>query len=113
MTASHLIGLADVLDINDNGRLGWPDLLAWVFFGTVGLLGVAVVAGMAFGGVAVAVRGVRRVAGTVWTGIRRYDPAAGHLTFASWSVRSEGRGERVGSASAWARRHRADAPGHR
>jgi hypothetical protein len=43
------MNLADALDLNSNGVLGFPDLLGWLFFATVGLLGVAVCAGMAGG----------------------------------------------------------------
>lgn len=126
MTASRLIagrqaavaalagGLADALDIYDNGQLGWSDLLAWLCFGTVGVLGVAVVAGMAFGGAAVAIHGIRRMAGIAWTGVRhRDDPGAGQPTFAFWSGRSDAGGERIGSTSALAARQRAGTPGRR
>ena len=41
--------LLGVLDLNDNGHVAFPDLLGWLFFGTIGLLGVAVVAGMVLG----------------------------------------------------------------
>jgi hypothetical protein len=54
----------DALDLNSNGQLGLPDLLGWAFFGTVGLLGVAVLLGMALGAMLGLVRGVRAVART-------------------------------------------------
>jgi hypothetical protein len=34
-----------LLDLNDNGVLGLPDLLGWALFGTVGTLGAATVLG--------------------------------------------------------------------
>lgn len=42
MTTQTIKGL---LDLNDNGVLGWPDLLGWGLFGTVGALGAAAVLG--------------------------------------------------------------------
>jgi hypothetical protein len=70
MTASlPAATVKDVFDINDNGRLGLPDLLASLFFGTVGVLGVMVLAGMALGALVMLVRAVvaaaRGVAGVV------------------------------------------------
>ena len=65
--AAQTTGLTDAADINDNGFVGWPDLLAWTFFGTVGLLGAAVVAGMALCGVWLLVRGARQSAHVVWS----------------------------------------------
>ena len=56
--ATPVTDVREVLDINDNGRLSWPDALAWLFFATVGLLGVAVFLGMVFAGVLIQGRGV-------------------------------------------------------
>jgi hypothetical protein len=52
----------DALDLNSNGQLGLPDLLGWAFFGTVGLLGVAVLLGMALGTLLGLARGARAAA---------------------------------------------------
>jgi hypothetical protein len=41
----------DLFDVNSNGVLSLPDALAWLFFGTVGLLGLLVCAGLAIGSV--------------------------------------------------------------
>ena len=48
--------LKGFFDLNDNGQLGWPDLLATLFFGTVGLLAVMVLVGMSLGVLVVLVR---------------------------------------------------------
>jgi len=34
--------IAEALDINDNGRLGWPDLFGWTFLTALGTLSIAV-----------------------------------------------------------------------
>ena len=107
---AHSPWLADALDINDNGLLGWPDLMAWIFFGTVGVLVVAVVAGMALSGVALAAHGIRRMAYGVWAlpdartwtpGNQQWHPGpAGPMRAAIESIRPPGpraigRGPRV------------------
>jgi hypothetical protein len=40
--------VTEIFDLNSNGQLGWPDLLGWTFFSTVGMLGVLVLCGMFF-----------------------------------------------------------------
>jgi len=60
----------ELFDLNDNGRLGWPDLLASVFFATVGLLGAMVLAGMALGTVVLAIKGVVAAARGLITAVR-------------------------------------------
>jgi hypothetical protein len=50
--------VTDLFDINDNGHLGWPDLLASLFFGTVGVLAVLVLVGMAVGSLVLVLRGL-------------------------------------------------------
>jgi hypothetical protein len=52
----------EALDLNSNGQLGLPDLLGWAFFATVGLLGVAVLIGMALAAMLGLTRGARAVA---------------------------------------------------
>ena len=106
--AAHTPWLADALDINDNGLLGWPDLMAWIFFGTVGVLVVAVVAGMALSGVALAAHGIRRMAYGVWGAARRSYLDTGQPAMASRAGGSDARGNRVDSATRSAR-HRAGA----
>lgn len=69
--ATPIAGLRGSLDINDNGHLGWPDALAWSFLATVGLLGVAVVTGMAFAGVTLAAHGLGRVGRATWDVLSR------------------------------------------
>jgi hypothetical protein len=71
LTATPVADLGAALDINDNGRLGWPDALAWLFFATVGLLGVAVVVGTFFVGVAATVHGMARIGRGAWHGVHR------------------------------------------
>ena len=34
--------IGEALDLNDNGRLGWPDLLGWTVLTTLGALSIAV-----------------------------------------------------------------------
>ena len=107
-------GLADALDVNDNGQLGWPDLLAWLFFSTVGLLGVAVVAGMAFGGVAVTVHGIRRITGTMWASVRHRDKSeTGQSRRTFGSGRTGARDEHIASTSTSGPRHQAGTSGPR
>ena len=76
MTALHVTTarlpaatITELFDLNDNGRLGWPDPLASLFFGTIGVLGVMVLAGMALGALVMLVRAVvaalRGLAGVV------------------------------------------------
>ncbi len=60
-----------VLDVNDNGPLGWPDALAWLFFATLGLFGVAVVLGMVFLGVTAAVHGMAQIGRSARIGAHR------------------------------------------
>ncbi len=42
----HETALYEALDLNSNGALGWPDLMGWVMFGTVGVLSLAVTVGL-------------------------------------------------------------------
>jgi hypothetical protein len=62
----------DALDINDNGTFGWPDALAWLFFATVGLLGVSVLLGMVFAGMTATVHGLVRVGRITRGGAHRW-----------------------------------------
>jgi hypothetical protein len=105
--AAPSAALAGAADINDNGSLGWPDLLAWLFFGAVGLLGVAVVAGVAFGGAAVAVHEIRRMAELVWVVARhRHDPGTVQRTSTSWTGRTDPDGQRINTPPTSDRWHR-------
>lgn len=71
LDSTPVTDLRAALDINGNGTLGWPDALAWLFFATVGLLGVAVVVGTVFAGLAATVHGMARVGRSARGGVRR------------------------------------------
>jgi hypothetical protein len=60
----------NLLDLNDNGVLGRPDALGWLFFGTVGLFGFAVCLWLTLAAVVGLGRGARRLGHVAWPGSR-------------------------------------------
>jgi hypothetical protein len=86
MTTLPVMSLGDLVDLDDDGALGWPDLLGWAFFGTVGLLGAVVCLGLLVGALVSVARAVRWAARRAWRQVRsplRWHPEK----VTSWTAR--------------------------
>lgn len=88
----------NILDLNDNGVLGLPDGLGWLFFGTVGLLGLAVCVGVVLMVLALLGHGAKAAAEKVAEVALPENDAADHSTPATASARdaSSGRPHEAG-----------------